>query len=117
MKSYGLDLQNSDINSKAEQIESGNSFPIDAQQGFIFFLTEIHDGKAPGLYSFDGSEWVISGDISSVAAGHGLVGGGASGDVSLSLDVGVVEEIAQTQIQISMQEVPDPIAMALIFGS
>jgi hypothetical protein len=116
MKSYGLDLQHSDVNSNADAIISGSTFPLSPQIGFIFFLTNEQDGKAPGSYVFDGNEW-INGDISSVVAGYGLQGGGESGDVTLSLDVNVVTAIIQQNIQTSIQEQPDPIAMSLVFGS
>lgn len=116
MKSYGLDLQHSDVNSNADLIISGTQFPSNPQTGSIFFLTIAVNDKDPGVYTFNGTEW-ITGDISNVIAGYGLVGGGDKGDVTVSLDTDVVTEIAQTTVQTALQQQPDPIAMSLIFGS
>lgn len=118
MKSYGLDLQHTDVNSNADQIVTGTSLPLNPVTGAIFYLTQVQDNFQPGNYSFNGTTWIAAGDITSIQAGEGLIGGGISGDVAISLDKNVVTTIVQQQIQqITTQQTIDPVAMSLIFGS
>lgn len=70
-------------------VESGITFPITATQGRVFYLTAISGAYDIGLYVYNGSNWV-TGDITGVTAGTGLVGGGTGGNVTLSIDTNIV---------------------------
>lgn len=92
MKSYGLDLQHSGVNANADQVISGPDFPPTPLIGSIFLLTQKVGDNDVGHYTYNGSTWV-TGDISSVIAGEGLLGGGVNGNVSLSLDTSFVSSL------------------------
>lgn len=71
-------------------VESGSLLPTTRlDTGRLFFLTQLDGAASPGLYIFNGTEWESSGetgDIESVVASTGILGGGNSGDVSLEVD-------------------------------
>jgi hypothetical protein len=70
-------------------VESGTSFPITTTQGRAFYLTAINGAYSVGFYVYDGYNWV-TGDITAVTAGTGLVGGGTGGNITLSVDTNIV---------------------------
>src|SRR5574343_118989 len=67
------------------RVQTGTSFPLSPLQGQLYYLTAASGGNDIGLYVYDGTAW-RTGDISKIIAGPGLLGGGSSGEVTLSID-------------------------------
>jgi hypothetical protein len=84
-------------------IELGPTFPTTPNQGRVFYLNAASGSLAIGLYVFDGTAWQ-SGDITSVIAGNGLLGGGTIGDITLSLDPSVVSTVSSLNAEITRAE-------------
>lgn len=91
----GLRLSDSGVIANAK-VASGPSFPADPVKGEMFYLDTAFSTYNIGLYVFDGSGWV-TGDVSSVTAGYGLLGGGLGGDITVNIDPSVVAQ--KTDIQ------------------
>lgn len=74
---------------------AGPQFPSTASDGETFRLTALSGTNVPGMYWYSATEdvWTISGDISSISVGFGLSGGGATGDIQLSLDRAELDQI------------------------
>ena len=82
-------------------IEQGTSFPSSPTPGHLFYLTAQYthpvllDVFDLGLYMWDGATW-LGGDITEVNTGYGLLGGGKSGALTLSIDTSVIATTAST---------------------
>jgi hypothetical protein len=73
MKSYGLDLSNSDINSVAESVHAGAAFPHECNIGSVFFLDRNITNYLSGYYVFNGTQWTaLHGQSDNIVTGHGL---------------------------------------------
>jgi hypothetical protein len=67
MKSYGLDLLNSDVNAVADAIVAGSTFPNNKTTGSVFFLEVGIPNFAPGYYVYTGTNWEINNSASITA--------------------------------------------------
>jgi len=85
----GLNLvDTSDV--KNLEVESVTAFPTtDLTPGRMVYLSVALTGYDPGMYTFNGTEW-LTGDVTEVLAGTGLIGGGTNGVVSLRVDTNVI---------------------------
>jgi hypothetical protein len=84
----GLTLSDTGVINNAK-VRSGTSFPSQPAKGEMFYLDVALGANALGLYVYDGSKWV-TGDVASVVAGFGLVGGGDGGDITINIDPSVI---------------------------
>lgn len=95
----GISLIDSSVISNSH-VESGTAFPTNADQGRMFYLIQAIDGFDAGFYVYNGSNWV-TGDVTKVTAGTGLLGGGAAGDVSLAIDTNVIATQSYVDTKVS----------------
>jgi phage-related tail fiber protein len=84
--------------------ESGTTFPsVGNSPGRMFYLTAPVSGNDKGLYVYNGSSWV-TGDVTKIIAGTGMLGGGVGGDVTVSVDTSVIATVsAVNSIQSTLQ--------------
>lgn len=127
MKSYGLDLTDSNLNGKAEAVEFGTTFPTnDLQVGTLFFIQNNPEGLPDGLYAYNGTDWLTSSVSTTV-----LIPGGSSplptaapttplSPISVNAE-GTANSFARSDhthaVEGFQESGPDPVAMSLIFGS
>lgn len=92
----------------------GNLIEIDGTGKIPVSLLSNYPNDANKVLKGDGSWGPVSGtgDITSVIAGDGLTGGGATGDVTLSLGDGAVTEAKISDGSVSLTKLADPVAAA-----
>jgi hypothetical protein len=95
----GISLVDSSVIANSH-VESGTAFPSSATLGRMFYLNAAFAGNEPGLYVYNGTTW-ITGDITSVTVGTGLIGGGSSGDLSIGVDTSVIATKSYTDTQVA----------------
>lgn len=88
MQISGLQLQPGSVIKNAA-LEFGTVFPTDPTEGRMFRLAAAYLDNDPGVYTFNGTSW-ITGDVSAVEAGFGLIGGGSAGQLALEVDTNVI---------------------------
>lgn len=84
-------------------VESGIAFPPSPTEGRMFYMNAAITGYDKGLYVHNGTTWV-TGDVTKITAGTGIVGGGNSGNISIGVDTAVIatkEYVNQTADDIS----------------
>lgn len=80
----GIKVSDSAVIENA-RVQAGPSFPSTPEVGLMFYLDVPFASHAVGLYVYNGTYW-STGDVTAVTAGIGLLGGGADGDLELSID-------------------------------
>ena len=85
-------------------VEPGTTFPAAPSVGRMFYLTAASGGNDPGMYVYNGTAW-ITGDVTKIIAGLGLLGGGSGGDVTVGVDTSVIATVASvTALQSSSSQ-------------
>ena len=98
----GLKISDSAVIENA-RVQAGPSFPATPVVGLMFYLDAAFADYQVGLYVYNGTDWA-TGDVESVTAGIGLVGGGGAGDIELSVDgtyVALQSDLAATDSNVT----------------
>lgn len=119
MKFHGIQLQEGSA-VKNMTVDSGTEFPSTPSEGELFYRSD-DDDLIRGLYAFIKGQWDR---ISSTASITVPSGGSAPstanvGDLHFNTDTRALEVFDGTDwvVSVTTQSLPDPVAMALIFGN
>jgi hypothetical protein len=104
----GISLVDNSVISNSH-VETGSTFPNGPTAGRMFYLDTTNTTNTKGLYVYNGSAWV-TGDITKVTVGTGLLGGGVEGDVSVSVDTSVIATKAYADQVVAAATLPDQVA-------